>query len=64
MDEGDYRQALDYAYVLMCAYSNSMEKCELVKQNKHVNNAYQQVGLAMVYLYQLIGNNAFWDTVE
>jgi len=54
LDEGDYQQGLDYSYVMMVAYFETLSKCKVIQQEE-VAKAFEKVGDAMGELYQTIG---------
>ena len=57
LDESDYLQGLDYAYVMMVAYHETLIKCEVINKPP-IAEAFAKVGQAMADLYQVIGQES------
>lgn len=54
--ESDFRQALDYCYVMSNAYCVMIEKCDALKIPE-INLAYQKLTDNLFDFYQLIGKH-------
>jgi len=57
LTEEDFIQGLDYSNVMLVAFTNTMESCEILK-NKKIKKAYEKVVEAMAEFYQVIGKES------
>src|ERR1051325_4278681 len=57
LNEDDFRQGLDYSYVLLVAFTCTMEQCKVLK-NSDIFKAYELACETMHELYQLIGRES------
>lgn len=61
LTEEDYIQALDYSYVMMVAFYNTLSVCDAVTNNDVVKKQFELVGEVMANFYQTIGQEASKD---